>query len=490
MNYRKLGRTNLKVSVIGLGGGALNPNKDPSLTLDEAKEVISYAVKNGVNFIDTGKEYDEEFISKAIGKEKLHIATKSEAKTKKEMDEDIKDSLEKFGVESIDIYQMHMVESIKDLDKRIKNGVLDSLKEAKSKGLIKYIGIFSHKIEVLIKAVKTGYFDVVLVLYNVGHRKAEELFDYTKKYDVGVIVAAPFGGGILVDQRIEEISNPKAKDMVAENALSFILFNENISTTIPGSRTLKEVKENIDVGNKNLNLSTRGVYEKVKNFLGEDFCRGCRYCEPCDVCKSLPISEILKLKILYEKYDYRIRPKIEYLELKVKGDVCTQCGKCLSRCPYNIPISKLLLEAHKTLTITDSDLKEWALGEIICYNMNELKQKFVENYNLLFKNKVKIEKISDEILQIKKELVEKNNEIKDKDKMIKDRNDGLKDRDDRLRKLEMDLKVRENELRDLDEKFLSKETELNRIYNSRMYKYFISHVWNVHRKAKKILSKD
>ena len=508
MKYRRLGRTNLKVSVIGLGGGALNPNKDPNLTLDEAKEVISYAVKNGVNFIDTGKEYGEKFISKAMGKEKdkLCISTKSEAKTKKEMLDDIKDSLKKLEVEKIDIYQMHMVESIEDLDKRIKQGVLDALKKAKSEGLIRFIGIFSHKIEVLIKAVKTGYFDVVLVLYNVGHRKAEELFDYTREHDVGVIVAAPFGGGVLIDPKFNETANPKAKYMTSENALKFILSNKNVSTVIPGSRTLKEAKENIAAGNKDLNLSIeeRGkIYERIKKFLGEDFCRGCRYCEPCDIYKPLAISEILKSEILYKKYGYKIRPKIEYSELKVKGNKCVKCGKCLPKCPYNLPISERILKTHKTLTITNSDLREWAEGDIKNCNTDKLKQKFIEHYTLLFKNKVEIEEIKNKILQTKKELLAKDREIMDKDRMICNKDGALRDKEKALREVNENLRINEdelknvninlkdgkNELKEVNKKLVIKEKELYDIYNSKMYRYVVSNVCKIYEKTRELLHK-
>ncbi|MDI6826352.1 MAG: aldo/keto reductase [Candidatus Aenigmarchaeota archaeon] len=359
MKYRRLGRTSLKVSVIGIGGGSFNPNKDPNLTIEEANEVISHAVKSGANLIDTGKEYDEKFISKAMGKnkERLHIVTKSEARNKKEMIRDIKDSLKKLGVGCIDIYQMHMVQSVEDFGDRLKNGVVEGLHEAKKNGWVNFTGIFSHRIEVLIEAMKTNDFDVVTVLYNAGHTLAEKLFKYTKKYDVGVLVAAPLGNGILADPKVEEERpNPGAEIMTVQNALKFILSNNNVSSVLVGSRRLEHAEENFDIDKIEWNLpetERRKITEKIKSFLGEKFCRGCRYCEPCaEFGGSLPISDILKLKILYEKYGYKKFAKWQFsFKQKAQGiKPCTGCGKCEPRCPYGIPIVKELQKAYEILS--------------------------------------------------------------------------------------------------------------------------------------------
>jgi hypothetical protein len=359
MKYRTLGRTGLKTSIIGIGGGVFNPNKDPNLTIEETNGVISYAVKKGANLIDSGKEYDEGFISKAMNKnkEELHIVTKSEAKNNEEMIRDIEDSLKKLNVDCIDIYQMHMVQSIKDLKYRLKNGVMESLHEAQNNGWINFTGIFSHRIEVLIEAIKTNDFDVITVLYNAGHNLAEKLFKFAKKYDVGVLVAAPLGNGILVDPKMgDETQNPGIENMTIQNALKFVLSNENISSVLIGSRRLEHAKENFDIDKIELNLSEierKNITEKVKSFLGEKFCRGCRYCEPCaEFGGSLPISDILKLKILFERYNYKKFAKWQFsLKKKAQGiKLCTGCGKCEHRCPYGISIVKELKKAYEILS--------------------------------------------------------------------------------------------------------------------------------------------
>jgi predicted aldo/keto reductase-like oxidoreductase len=355
MEYRKLGK-NLRVSLLGMGGGVFNPHKDPNLRVEEAREVISYAVRHGVNLIDTGKEYDEEFLAKAMGRfsQRLHIITKSEARDENAMIHDIEDSLKKLG--HVDVYQMHMVASLDDLQERVENGVLRALQQAKERGRIRLIGIFSHRVEVLKRAVKLGRFDMITGLYNAGHTLAENLFKFAKRRGVDVVAAAPFANGILVLPKIEgEEPNPAAKVMTAENALKFVLSNKHISSVLTGSRRLEHVKENIEIAQKGWTLSDRErkrIIELIESFLGKNFCRGCRYCEPCRVFGgNLPISDILKLKMVYEKYGFTHFARWLFsLKVKCQGiKPCTGCGECEAECPYGVPISHELKEAFRLL---------------------------------------------------------------------------------------------------------------------------------------------
>lgn len=353
MIYNEINDT--QISQLTIGGGVLNPKKDPELDIDEAKEVIEYQVENGVNLIDTGKEYDESFLRKAIQECKgdIKIASKSEAPDAKTIEKDIVDSLQKLGKNNLFLYQMHMVQSIQDLKSRIENGVLDKLSDFKERSKIKNIGIFSHRVDVLEEAVKTSVFDVICTIYNAGHRKAEEIFDLCDKYNTDFIAVAPFSNGTIIDPKFDDERH--IPQLNAENMLKFILSNENVSSVMVGSRTLKEAKENIEVAKNNWNLSSKEcnkIEEILKEKLGNNFCRGCRYCEPCEEYDELVISEILKLKLYYQKYGYKEFAKWQYgMTPQGKNSKrCTKCGKCEPKCPYNIPIIKELEEANQILS--------------------------------------------------------------------------------------------------------------------------------------------
>lgn len=304
--------------------------------------------------IDTGKEYDEKFLSKAMGglKNKLKIASKSEAPDFESIEEDVEDSLNKLDKDQLFLYQMHMVQSTEDLVNRIENGVLEKLLELKEREKIKNIGIFSHRINVLKEAVKTSAFDIVSTIYNAGHRLAESVFPLCNKYNTEFIAIAPFSNGVIIDPKFDEERH--IPELNPENALKFLFLNENVSTVMIGSRTVEEAKENVKVADQDWDLSKNErneVEDLIKQKLGEKFCRGCRYCEPCEEWDELVISEILKLKLYYEKYGYEDFAKWQY-GMTPQGErkkLCTHCGECIPKCPYSIDIPRELEKAQELL---------------------------------------------------------------------------------------------------------------------------------------------
>ena len=106
MEKRKLGKTNLNISRIGLGGIPIQRND-----VKKAKELIAYLGNNDINFIDTARGYtcSEEYIGLSIEKdrEKFVLATKSMARTYEEMKRDILISLKNLKTDYIDLYQIH-----------------------------------------------------------------------------------------------------------------------------------------------------------------------------------------------------------------------------------------------------------------------------------------------------------------------------------------------------------------------------------------------
>ncbi|MDI6826353.1 MAG: aldo/keto reductase [Candidatus Aenigmarchaeota archaeon] len=349
MEYRRLGRTNLKVSVIGVGGGAfMGPNKTPDLV----KKVISFAVKKGVNFIETGEDYDESKVGLALKevRKKIILASKSTAYEKKRMEVSLENSFKKLGTDHIDIYMLQTVTTVDGLKLRIENGVLDVLKKAKEEGSIDFIGLTGHRIPTLIEAIKLDEFDVVEAPYCIGQYETEMLFEFTEKYDVGVIAITPFAGGILVDR---DKKTKAAGFMNSKNALGYVLSNTAVSMALVGMSSVEHAKENIEAIESGKDFSEADREKILKNtedFLGLNFCRSCKACMPCDVHGwKFNIDNFLRFEAFYSKYGYKQFAK-EYFNLDQKADACTGCGKCEPRCPYGIPIREMLKKTHKLLS--------------------------------------------------------------------------------------------------------------------------------------------
>lgn len=347
MKYKKLGRTNLKVSVIGIGGGAF---KGKEKTVEQIKNVIRFGIKNGINLIETAEDYGEEKIAPALKgiREKIILISKSFSPTKKDMQKSLKNSLKKLKTDKIEIYMLHTVNSVEGLNFMIKQGALDALKEAKKKGIIDYIGISGHRIPVLIEAIKTNEFDVVEVPYCIGAYETEKLFEIAKEYEVGIIAIRVFGGGILLNLNK---NFKKAKFMNPENALAYVLSNKNVSSALIGVSSVEHLEEDLNTLKKiNLPSVNRKKIEKmVENFLGKNFCRGCLACMPCEKYGwGFPIDQLMRMWVFYFKY--RLRGVInEYKDFSFKITHCMKCRKCEENCPYKVPIIRRIGELDKAL---------------------------------------------------------------------------------------------------------------------------------------------
>jgi aryl-alcohol dehydrogenase-like predicted oxidoreductase len=276
MEFRRLGRTNLKVSLISLGGAQLE-------AVDElqAKRVIDKAVSYKINFIDTATKYKEEKLNLALRdkQDEIIVASKSTAPTKEEMKRDIRSSIQKLGLKKIPLYQLHGVDDEQGLYFKMKNA-LEALKKAKRNELIDWIGIHGQHIPTLVKAVKTEEFDTVMLPYNYAYDEAEELIDLAHSLDIGVIVMEPFGRGLLVNpNRLKkELCKEDKIILNHETALKWIMSNKKISTVIPGGNKEEYVQKNAKVANSHYFLTPEkreDIHETVKRLVKDEYFRLC-----------------------------------------------------------------------------------------------------------------------------------------------------------------------------------------------------------------------
>lgn len=332
MIKRRLGKTNLEVSVIGFGGIPIQRVSD-----EEAKVILDKALELGSNFIDTARGYtiSEERIGLAIeGKrEKWIIATKSMERGYDAMKKDIQISLENLKTDYIELYQVHFIKDMEQYNTIMgENGAYRALEEAKESGKIGFIGITSHSADVLEAVIGSGKFDTIQFPYNLVERQGENLFEIAKSLDIGVIIMKPIGGGAFNN---------------GELSLKFILQNNNVTTIIPGMEKLEEVEKNMKSGSEISKLTKDELdeIEELRRTLGVTFCRRCGYCMPCEVGINIPGAFILEAYLT--RYDLEEWARTRYALVEDKPDKCTECGVCETRCPYDLPIREMLKKSVK-----------------------------------------------------------------------------------------------------------------------------------------------
>lgn len=297
MKYRKFGRTGWMVSEIGYGmwGLAEWSGSDD----DQSLQSLQRAVDLGCNFFDTawayGNGHSEKLLDqvvKANRDKKLYTATKIPPKnfqwpSQREytlddcfppdyIEEYVYKSLENArNIESFDLIQFHTWEDswVEDYRWAIK------IEDFRGQGLFHAVGISINRWEPWngVKAVRSGLIDSVQVIYNIFDQNPEdELFPACDEMDVAVIARVPFDEGTLTGTLTKETSWPEGdwrntyfvpENLIAsvehadalkkllpagmsmpEMALSFILNNQTVSTTIPGMRKLKHVEANMTTG--------------------------------------------------------------------------------------------------------------------------------------------------------------------------------------------------------------------------------------------------
>ncbi|MFR8869781.1 aldo/keto reductase [Paraclostridium sordellii] len=329
---RVLGKTNLKINRIGFGGIPIQ-----RVTQQDTNKIIDELINQGINFIDSARGYtvSEEYIGNAIeGKrDNFILASKSMSRIYEDMLKDVDITLENFKTDYIDLYQLHNVKSDEYENIFNDNMAYKALLDCKSQGKIKNIGITSHSIDTIKKAVRDEKFDTIQFPYNIVEDQADEIFREAHKRNIGIIVMKPLAGGAINNAKL---------------AIKYILSKEYIDVAIPGMDSVDQVLENISVlENLDIDKEDELKIEDIRNQLGNRFCRRCEYCMPCPVGINIPMNFLLEG--YYSRYNLKEWSKERYNSLDTKASDCVECGKCESKCPYDLPIREMLKEVTEKL---------------------------------------------------------------------------------------------------------------------------------------------
>ena len=149
MIYREFGKTNEKVSAIGLGGHHIGRPKDPN----EGIRIIRSAIDRGITFMDNCWDYHDGESERRMGtalrdgyRQKAFLMTKFDGRTRAATAQQIDDSLQRLQTDHIDLMQYHENIRLEDPDRFFApDGPLEALLEAKKAGKIRYIGFTGHK---------------------------------------------------------------------------------------------------------------------------------------------------------------------------------------------------------------------------------------------------------------------------------------------------------------------------------------------------------
>ena len=326
MEYRMLGKTGLKISRLGLGGIPIQ-----KIDAEGTKPLIQKLMREGVNYIDTARGYtvSEEYLGYALEGVRDHfvLATKSMARTKEAMEQDIATSLEKLRTDYIDLYQIHNPNAQDLAQVMAPGGALEALNAAKVQGKIGHIGITLHSVDLFRQAVELPWVETIMFPYNIVETQGEELMAKCAEKNIGFICMKPLAGGAIED---------------TVTALRFVVSNPNVTVVIPGMADEAEIVQNVSATENTAPLTAQEEEKitKIREFLGTNFCRRCNYCAPCTVGINIPA--VFLFEGYYSRYDLKEWALDRYSQLEKTATDCVGCGECEQRCPYQLPIRRMM----------------------------------------------------------------------------------------------------------------------------------------------------
>lgn len=262
MQQRKLGRTDLMVSPIAIGGAAfayIQQSSDWNPLSDDGRHTVYQTMHRcldlGINYVDTapayGKGYSESLVGHVMKTRRDDCVLAS--KVWYELDdqgviESVHESLKRLQTDHIDIMQIHgRMYTPADVEHILHGGPLDALQKLKQEGKIRYIGITTEEPWTVIPFLEQDSIDVYQIAYNLIYQAAARHFLIeASKVNAGVVSMRTMTSGVF--QREASFLAPQwTQEEMYDMALKFVLSDSRIHAGIVGMRWPNEVEHNVRI---------------------------------------------------------------------------------------------------------------------------------------------------------------------------------------------------------------------------------------------------
>jgi predicted aldo/keto reductase-like oxidoreductase len=270
---RKLGKTGLEVSILGLGGGRVGTHRDEG----EALRTIRHCYESGINYFDSAaagayglsqRRYGIAF--EGVPRDRLIYGTKTRHRTYSHSELDLNQSLAGLKTDYIDLYQVHNVMHMEDIDFVFgPRGAMEMIEKARRDGKIRHVGFTGHMDpRVLAKMLDAYDWDTVLMPLSVTDGANRDLsFEKTTlpkavEKGVGVMAMKTTGVGLLHDQGISTL----------EENLNYV-WSLPVATAILGCTSPAQVDEDVRLARAHRNLSDSQMSTLRDKWAGVDFAK-------------------------------------------------------------------------------------------------------------------------------------------------------------------------------------------------------------------------
>jgi myo-inositol catabolism protein IolS len=290
MKYRRLGKSNLVVSVIGIGTWQFGGEWGKQFTQDEVDRMLARGRELGMNLIDTAECYGDHLSESLIGnairgqRDQWIVATKfghqfhgmlnrTDERTAPQVRQQLEGSLRALKTDYIDLYQFHSVRDSEFDDPELRHVLDDALSSGKVRHIGNSVGSKAdpmHQIEHSSQA----RVEAIQIVYNRLDRRPEQgAFQSCQRQNLGVLARVPLASGLLsgryklgsvsfppgdhrasqdpreIEEKLREVERIMREEVppgvnVAEWALAWCLQHPAVSCTIPGCKSVEQVESN------------------------------------------------------------------------------------------------------------------------------------------------------------------------------------------------------------------------------------------------------
>ena len=323
MKQITLGRTGITVPQNAFGALPIQ-----RVSQEEAVRLLRMAYEGGMRFFDTARAYSdsETKVGAAFDgmREKVFIASKTQAKTPEDFWKDLETSLRELRTDYLDLYQFHCVKQCwRPGD---GTGMYECMLEAKAQGKIRHIGVTAHLVGVAEELIASGLYETLkFPLSYLSSERDQALVRACEEADMGFIAMKGLAGGLLNN---------------AEACMAFML--QRKALPIWGVQRESELRQWLSFFEREPELTPEleAVIEADRKSLAGEFCRGCGYCMPCTV--GITINQCARMSQMVRRAPSAAWLNEHWQAEMAKIDDCVECGLCMSRCPYGLEIPTLL----------------------------------------------------------------------------------------------------------------------------------------------------
>ncbi|MEG1011191.1 MAG: aldo/keto reductase [Ruthenibacterium sp.] len=381
MKYRKLGRTGLRVSEIGLGGEWLERHNTA-----EVKAVIDRCDACGINILDCWMSNPQvrSNIGAAIAESRgrwiiqghigstwqngQYVRTR-ELKLVKPAFEDL---LARLRTDYIDLGMIHFVDSLKEFEEVLHGEFMQYVRTLKSAGTIRYIGMSSHNPAVAQAAAECGEIDMLLFSLNPAFdllsanedmsvlfgeeafkdlslggiaAEREKLYRTCEQNEVSLTVMKGYAGGRLFSAE----ASPFGVALTPVQCLHYALTRPAVASVMVGFDTPEHV--DAAVAYETATAQQKDYASVLANAPKHAYAGQCTYCGHCSPCPAkIDIAMVNKLYDLAAmQSEVPASIKAHYESLSATAGDCIACGACEKRCPFGVEIVQRMKQAAALL---------------------------------------------------------------------------------------------------------------------------------------------